>query len=101
MVMRMSAILTSGISKKNLTDLDDMTSMLRNISSAEDIDDWIAQWRNENAKNDGSEKNWNDCFPSVGDITISLDIVNGILQIWVEKNFFIDGKVIKLAQQVF
>ena len=57
--------------------------------------------RDENAKNDGEKEDWHDCFPSVGDITILSDIVDGMLQIWVEKHFFINGKVIKVAQQAF
>ena len=88
------------IPTRTLQDLDDMSNMLRNVSSAKDIDAWITRWRDENAKNDKKE-DWHDCFPSVGDITISSDIVDGMLQIWVEKHFFINGKVIKIAQQVF
>ena len=89
------------IPTKTLQDLDDMSNMLRNVSSAKDIDAWITRWRDENAKNDGEKEDWHDCFPSVGDITILSDIIDGMLQIWVEKHFFINGKVIKVAQQAF
>ncbi len=88
------------ITKKDLADLNDETNMLRGISSAKDIDNWIVRWREHNAECDNGG-DWHDRFPSIGDITISSDIIDGVLQIWVEKNFFIDGKVIKLAQQVF
>lgn len=93
--------MTDDIPAKTLHDLEDMANMLRNVSAAKEIDAWITRWRNENAKTDGNKEDWHDCFPSVGDITISSDIVDGMLQIWVEKHFFINGKVIKIAQQAF
>lgn len=88
------------ITERDLTDLNDATNMLREISSATDINNWIVRWQEHNTECD-KDSDWHNRFPSIGDITISSDIIDGVLQIWVEKNFFIDGKVIKLAQQVF
>lgn len=97
----MVIMMTDDIPAKTLHDLEDMANMLRNVSAAKEIDAWITRWRNENAETHGNKEEWHDCFPSVGDITISSDIVDGMLQIWVEKHFFINGKVIKIAQQAF
>ncbi len=86
--------------KKDLDDLSDMTEMLRQLSNAENIDKWITDWRAKNTENSGCD-NWNDSFPSVEDISITSDIVDGMIQIWVEKHFYFDGKVLRVAQQVF
>lgn len=85
----------------DLDDLNDMAKMLTAISSASIIDTWITAWRDRNAKVSGKDDKWHDCFPSVNGITISSDIVDGMLQIWVEKNFFVNGRVIRIGQQVF
>lgn len=88
--------------RKDFEDLNDMTEMLRKLSNCSDIDKWITQWRADNAKADAdTEGTWNDSFPSVGDISITSDIVDGVIQIWVKKTFMISGRVISIAQQVF
>ena len=95
-------MMIEGISKGDLEDLNDMTEMLRKISNSSDIDKWITQWRADNAKTDADvETAWNDSFPSVGDISITSDIVDGVLQIWVKKTFMSAGRVICVAQHVF
>lgn len=94
--------MTDDIPIRTLYDLDEMVNMLKNVSAAKEVDAWITRWRNENAEKSNNDKEeWRDCFPCVGDMTISSDIVDGMLQIWVEKHFLIKGKVIKIAQQAF
>jgi hypothetical protein len=80
---------------KHFADLKDLQSMMSATTNADSVMAWIKRWRelNESVDND----DWTDKFPSVSDISI----VEKDLTIWVEKEIFEGGLMMKMSIQVF
>lgn len=79
-----------------LEDLNDVTNILRKLTTKQAIVAWIAEWSEVNG--DLSR----DAWPDVMGIQIKTNDCNGdLLQIWVEKEIFAEGRMIRISQQVF
>ena len=82
--------------EKYLEDLNDVTNILRKLSNKKAIVAWIAEWSEVN--NDLSR----DAWPAIMGIQIKTNDCEGdLLQIWVEKEIFANGRMIRISQQVF
>lgn len=80
---------------RHFADLQDLQYMMNATTNADSVRAWIKRWRelNESVDND----DWTDKFPSVSDISI----VEKDLTIWVEKEIFTNGLMMRMAIQVF
>jgi hypothetical protein len=85
--------------KKDLVDINDLTALLQKLSTRDAIIEWVKQWQTQNQAVDGTD--WSSSFPCVADMTIRINIESGTASIWVEKELFENGQVIRLSQQVF
>lgn len=89
-------VTTMGPIEKDLEDLNDVTNILRKLSNKKAIVAWIAEWSEVN--NDLSR----DAWPAIMGIQIKTNDCEGdLLQIWVEKEIFANGRMIRISQQVF
>lgn len=89
-------VMTVSPIEKDLEDLNDVTNILRKLSDKKAIVAWIAEWSEVN--NDLSR----DAWPAIMGIQIRTnDCEGGLLQIWVEKEIFANGRMIRISQQVF
>lgn len=89
-------VTTMGPIKKDLEDLNDVTNILRKLTTAQAIVAWIAEWSEVNS--DLSR----DAWPAIMGIQIKTNDCEGdLLQIWVEKEIFTEGRMVRISQQVF
>lgn len=79
---------------KHFQDLEDLTELLRGITTKEKLHQWIRDWQEANSSVDGDS--WLHSFPSVLDISIVEDDTG----IWVEKILFLN-KMRKISMAVF
>lgn len=76
-------------------DLNDLRVMMQETTTNEKVLTWINKWRNENATVDDDD--WSDRFPGVQDILIKEE--NN--EIWIEKEIFQKGIMLRISMQVF
>jgi hypothetical protein len=81
---------------RHFADLQDLQSMMSATTNADAVIQWIRKWRDDNEQIDESG-DWTDKFPSVSDISI----VEKDLTIWVEKEIFMNGLMMRMSIQVF